>query len=269
MAMNYDYGNKRQWRRWLWNRIAERTENRREGLVLFLAGENAHDIEVAVSKGFHARNMIAVERAPDVCARLRSSGVLTIAGDLVETVRAWGHDRQISAVVGDFCCGLHSKIMSDLGGALLTNPAFWDATIAVNFLRGRDATMNDVRQNLQELAPSLFDKHRGSLFCKLMLLNCCPAPEDVDHNADIVWAGISAVEDAARPSFTSYKSTAGNQVFDTAVFKNPMSVGRSLLGNQVMDALGSQMKDRGFRTGQRRKIAAVLAHHARRQPGWA
>lgn len=82
-AVEYKNGPKNQWRRTLWNAIADATPDRRNELVLYLPGSKDLDRPEAVRRGFLPANMIAVERSPAVASELRQRGVTVIQSDLL------------------------------------------------------------------------------------------------------------------------------------------------------------------------------------------
>jgi hypothetical protein len=49
-SFNYDFGAKRNWRRWAWNRIAERVADKSNALCLYLPSSNDEDRPIAISR---------------------------------------------------------------------------------------------------------------------------------------------------------------------------------------------------------------------------
>jgi len=289
-TMEYRYGNKNNWRRRVWNAVREVTDNPRDSLVLFLAGREAADVAVAAAKGFRPVNMIAVERDPETLRHLRANGQLTIDGDLTGAMAAWPNTRPVSVVIADFCCGLSPVLAFELVTAWMTQP-FYRATMVVNFLRGRDAASNEIRQGciewlsdlrrrLDELEDDMLDLHDGGA---PIPLHYCRALTESDPKSRalhffLMTAGlyfgerdpslfqIEAMFAMQRPSIFSYRSTAGNQVFDTVVIAAP---GRNLdsagISGELADAIhAASIKTRPARGGVKQSISAILAHHTRR-----
>ena len=109
--MNYDFSQKRHWRRTVWNGIRERLEKPvREALVLYLAAEQDEDREIALQKGFREENLIAVDRRLHVVDSLRAQRRLALHGDVIDVASNWNPAVEVDAVALDFCCGLSLDI---------------------------------------------------------------------------------------------------------------------------------------------------------------
>lgn len=254
--MDYQYGNKKQWRRWQWNRIVERAADRRNSLVLFLAGETAPDVDAAVAKGFRAENMIAVERDQSTLKALRSRGVLAIDGDLCDVLLAWNERLPVGVVVADFCCGLEKRLIDVLGIAQMT-PALTDAVFAVNFLRGRDKSSGEFR-GLYDGRHGVSTKHRGVIFHDAIMAK--QVVMTIPTATDVHDALTEELRELSSPEFTSYRSTAGAQVFDSCVCRSPW--------RQMTDRYGLPpplVRERvpSWLLPQRRRNSAILAHRTR------
>lgn len=262
---NYDYPAKRHWRRWAWNRIQELSVATPDGPVLFLAGDTAEDIEIASSRGFLTRDMIAVERDPHSIRKLRDMGITTIDGDLIKVLRAWPRDRPVKAVVADFCCGLEKRILYDLPLQLTLNPALRRTCIAINLQRGYEHSLRDFRKGVAEYiveqgGPEAACKHRGMQFFIGMTA--------------IYWSfggvnQITSEKDAMRwfvsrckPAFGEYKSIYGNLIFDSVVMLPPYA---HLPDERARKCYSDNpAEDRGRGTAERRRIAAALAVRTKR-----
>jgi hypothetical protein len=237
---DYRFGTKAQWRRTAWNRIVERLiVHPRDAVVLYLAGEQDLDREVALRKGFRANNLIAVERDSRVVSVLRANGVLTISGNIVEIVRAWPRERKVNVIFADLCDDIRSTNGPLLGG--LINAAFAGAVIAVNFMRGRSKQAGDlVKLNTATFGEEM--KHRGFAFSALyaeILRRWCGFNDD----------DIKAAAPLINPHMLSYKSSAG-MLFDSVVFTN-------IATDDGTDSEKGNVL--------RRKIAATLAHQTMRE----
>lgn len=282
-VVDYDYGNKRHWRRWVWNRIDERASAARGGIILFLAGQEAFDLNVARGKGFSQRNMIAIERDPRTLAHLRSMGILTIEGDLLEVLQSWPQHVSVTAVLADLCHGLKMRVYERALDPIWTNPAFNDCVWGFNFLRGRESEP-DANKIRLGIAGESFIKHRGEIFFAAVmgypqLGFATQTKESMAFRAAFEIAGVFA-RDAAWPSFAQYRNVEKKQTFDSVVFRGPLALAdefcrqdlRSVLNMKIeaSNVLGERLRaPLAARQAQRRKISAVLAHHTRRQPGWA
>lgn len=145
---NYDFGNKNQWRRWKWNRIHELLTasgvKPRDAVVLYLAGKENLDVEVAQRHGFRQCNMIACDTNKDVVSQLRARGVICVNMDIFEAAKQWGDNPKIDVIDADLCRGL-------MGGEMLhatTLPfgvGLGGCVLSINMLKGRDSASNRVR----------------------------------------------------------------------------------------------------------------------------
>lgn len=295
--MNYDYAQKRHWRRTMWNCIADRVSvPKRDALTLYLAGESDEDREVATAKGFDRDNLIAVERDKGVLKTLRSRGVLALHGDIFDQVSAWRTDRQIDVLVLDLVCGLTDKVMSNVE-ELLICPQLQGAVIAINMCRGREQTARDKRDQLSlddewssaqvEAAISNLEENGFSrqeaveLMCRVggtfgetlnradllqrrltrvMYAWCCRIKAgDLSAPAQIDAADLALrVVEQSRFRTLSYRSIK-NQTYDTLIWANSLhAVG---LDTRVV----SSLYEKTFANHAcRRQHAAVLAHRTRR-----
>lgn len=136
-AVEYKNGPKNQWRRTLWNAIADATPDRRNELVLYLPGSKDLDRPEAVRRGFLPANMIAVERSPAVASELRQRGVTVIQSDLLSVLRAWPASQPLGVVLADLQCGLTTDAQM-LAQGMRRHRAMPATTVAVNLMRGRD-----------------------------------------------------------------------------------------------------------------------------------
>ncbi|HNB43178.1 MAG TPA: hypothetical protein PLL72_03185 [Burkholderiaceae bacterium] len=269
--MNYSYGNKSQWRRWVWNRISERSQTR-AGFILALAAEEALDIPVAKRHGFDVRNFIAIDRDPSALQALRAQNKLAIQGDVWATLHAWPADRRVCCVVADLCGGLTKANYSGLFQALM-NPALFESVFVVNMLRGRDDAelvrlaeqlydearkSGDDVDRFQLASVQMLSKHRGGALaiclCGAIAESICKASDDVDA---VNW--LAHLCEELESAVYSYRSTAGNQWFDTVVFLNPMRFLKE--ASLAISKIYGRSPEHGQ---QRRRTAAVLAHHTRR-----
>lgn len=137
---DYKFGNKNNWRRWQWNRIVERLKDivlPRNAVVLFLCGEDALDIPIALSRGFRRENLFAIENNDDVAAALRANGILTIRGSLIDVLTAWNPNLKIDVIIADFC-GPFALNKLALASQLVTYTFLKDTVVSINLMRGRD-----------------------------------------------------------------------------------------------------------------------------------
>ena len=269
--MEYKYGNKNQWRRWMWNRVAESTKNRREKKVLYLAGPDAHDVGAASLRGFDKRNMIAVEKDPNALRNIRGSGLLAIDGEICDVMEAWPQELPVGVVIADFCSGMESKIVNRIAMGSAHHWPFIDTTFCFNFLRGRDPSSKDDRSRFIGCDRIKNPLHRGEIFFNLyvasFLMNSIRADSSFDGAWDIPELQIDRAWDfvtlQAQPKFYSYRSTAGSQYFDSVVFSSVM--GTNLRHVYGSDACTSPKQVVPVELiPQRRRTSAVLAHRTQR-----
>lgn len=255
--MNYKFGNKNNWRRWLWNRIAERTPGRANATVLYLAGPEDLDSKEAQRRGFDNRNLIAVENDGASVKRLRASKRNTIQENICDVILAWPTSKPIDVLLLDFCCGLEAKIFDKLQYALLS-PALRHSTIAVNMLRGRDPSSSEMRAMVHDR------KHRGEIF----------ALHQVGATVSVLGVNNSEVEQVKmyqvllenlNDAATSYKSKS--QVFDSIIYRNPLrgfSSGNFGDLERFCSKFFIRLQGAKAANETKRKISAALAHRTMR-----
>ncbi len=269
-VMNYDFGPKRHWRRWVWNRIADKVASPRDAVVLYLAGAADNDRPLAKARGFRDDNLIAIEKNQTALRSLRADGVLTVGADFFRAVDAMAissiASNGIQVVSADLCGGLSVPIFNGLL-KWTCYPCMQHCVFVVNLLRGRDAQVNPIR----ELITDEFGKHRGMILLHWVFCKLASHGEDIEalKNGATVsdkthWRYRELVRRASA-AYTTYRSTA-NQTFDTVVFRNPLS---DLSPGAVQIDLPDAMRRSGFAAQPdfikaRRAVAAVLAHRTRR-----
>ena len=227
-VMDYDFKQKRHWRRTVHNRIVELLEYQKikpaEAVVLYLAGAQNFDGELFVEHGFLRRNLIAIEKDRKIARGLRADSVLTIHGDLGEIVANFTGLR-IDVVFADFCCGLDKPAFSLLSH-LAANPFFVRAINVFNLMRGRDAAANAIREQLQM-------KHRGAMAVSTQLNTAVlTVAEKITMELGVEFSkeqmiaftnnlGVNVEKFMSSVPYYrySYRSISG-QVFDSAVFEN-------------------------------------------------
>jgi len=164
--MDYDYGPKRNWRRWIYNRAVEHLESLsirpRDAVVLYLAGEQNFDREIALSKGFLGHNLIAVERDRLAIQKIKDSGTLCVSGELSKVLMDC--TIETSLIVADFCSPICGEVLSCLVN-LVNNPRFKKCILAINLLRGRECLPEDWQESIR-------GKHRGQAAFGIMFHLC-------------------------------------------------------------------------------------------------
>lgn len=270
---SYKFGQKNNWRRRSWNEIARRVKNKRDAVVLYLPASEDLDRPVAVGKGFHPSNLIAVDTDIKVVDHLRKQGKLAIHDKLENVVAAWPEAPSIGVVFADFKCGFSQPVIDLVGHIWKCRGANPKTVVATNMLRGRDPVhfewFTGIRKTYGLLA--LPEKHRGGLVYSALLhemveitapgiLGLSPGeliPEKFIQ--DCVNVALSHYQ----PWFSSYRSTAGTQRFDSIVYTNgfccPEST-RKVYTRGVLEENPELVKTV-------RQIAAALAIRTRRMRG--
>ena len=188
----YKFGNKNHWRKWLWNRICERvsetTVEKSDAVVVYLAGEEDLDRDVALRKGFRFNNLIAVDKSRKVIECLKKKKVPCLYGEISDVVEAFNNSKEkIDVLICDYCHGVNgnvSKFVDKLTSSNFDNSFGDSPIIAMNFMRGRDSgEIIDFRNNRRESFASVFDEekkewrdpnakdmvHRGEVFMDYMI----------------------------------------------------------------------------------------------------
>lgn len=262
-ATGYKFGRKNQWRRTVWNRIAERLDvPAREAIVLYLAGPDDLDAREAVRRGFQQRNLIAIDRDPEIVKDLRKGGRLAVTADFLSVMFAWKYTRPVHVIFGDFCCGIDDRFLGRLHLAC-RNPAFRSAAFAFNFMRGREVKSDRIaaiRELMEDEGYST--KHRGVIYLYFHLFNMSVLGEPFDgqftSDQRKLW---DFYRRRVVADFLSYKSTSG-QVFDSAVWRDPLPRADPVRARALQAICTRNAPARTASTA--RRIAATLAHRTMR-----
>lgn len=297
--MNYKFGNKNNWRRWVWNRIDERlTVPKKDAVILYLAGKDNIDRDVALFHGFKSDNLIAIEKDMDAIRELRKKGALCINGDIIETASNWPLRIPVHVLLLDFCHGLTNKVLGDIPLLSILHPSFMETIIVINMLRGRDSQSNVVRKWwIDHWCKAGYEYsdilHRGRLFASEFMLWNRMAYLNALQYKDNSWQGVASIanqtmlklskessmsledynllllkmdNNAMRAAFNQYKSTS-NQIFDSAVICPILpSINRSTFEKYREFKITECIKMK--RTSNVvHKISAILAHRTMRLNG--
>lgn len=290
-AMDYDFGNKAQWRRTVWNEI-ERMGADKQGAVLFLGGKELMDVPVMERRGWARNNLICIERDKKTARSIRESGQLCVVGDARSVLRNWPSDLKISVLFFDYCNGLTSKenMVAEFEH-VITHPALTGGVVGFNFMRGHDHQTNDIREiyqrNVAEFDDALAISHPPPKLGKVVISEHLATYGDLKKHRGLIYyyvylnfmkgkaieslrkfnpkrwdgldgerqhrmvMGICQIMVPGSPTALSYQSTT-NQIFDSIIFRTPPSVDRL-----------PHTKDKPMA----RQIAAVLAHRTMRMNG--
>jgi hypothetical protein len=265
-AKDYDFSQKRHWRRWVWNRIAERALG--AGVVVYLPGASDHDRHIANEKGIRAHDLIGIERSPRAIRMIREGGALVVCGDFFRSANAISDKHTVRAVFADLCCGLTSSSRRGVF-SLIAHPKLEQAVFAFNFLRGRETDIDSVRN----LARWHDQKHRGYLLFQAILNCVCIAQREHAVEAseryekspeEILQLLALEVFNNAAPAFNTYKSDCG-QVFDSVVMSNPMRSFSGFWSHPDMAQHSASLWRHGTDyAATKRRVAAVMAHRTMR-----
>lgn len=196
--MNYDFGNKRQYRRTLWNYVDKHSETRKcDRKLLYLESPQAEETEFLVrQKGYRPHQLFPVSKSPAECAWItRNSKGRGITGfnlqsGPVETVLA-DHARSgifFDAINLDFTSCLSESLFQSL--QKVASYLRIDSIVAITILRGREH-WNDF------VAIGDRDGLDGDDL-RVRLLHCCFC--NPNSRLTLAW-----------PKVGQYRSTAGNQ----------------------------------------------------------
>lgn len=244
---DYKNGIKNHWRRTVWNEVLGRTRGReKKELILYLAGPQDLDREVAISKGVPGQNLIAIDHASGNVARVRTRRGLAISADVFDVLHTWPDDRPVCAVMLDLCCGLSRDALSSYD--ILERKPLRRAVVCINLMRGRDAETNWLRQQMsahgfsgsidgaeditKHRAAQMLISHAWELVTLQYRVMSGDAPTEhacylelEDKLSDDTWgllrtAVYRQLARFMRPRFFSYRS--GVLRFDSAVFESHM-----------------------------------------------
>lgn len=271
---DYKYGPKNNWRRTVWNDVLRRTHGLHKHYpVLYLAGPQDLDREVAIAKGVPRENLIAIDKhRPNVDA-VRASGNLAIQADAYAVLRSWPMTRPVAAVLLDFCCGFDVKAMGVDATSVLMRMPFRGAPVMLNLMRGRDQVSNEFRKYLGMEGwflkmllghPSVTfignlsrdEKSRAVSYTGLQALTISIKTLEAFGVPETKWMGlmsqaINGLLALMKPTYVSYHS--GAVVFDSLVY-NPFHLGNLSSSEELeIDKLSGKC------TAVSRRIAATLA----------
>lgn len=302
---DYLFGGKNNWRRWQWARMRDALDGRgrvAKAVVVYLAGEHDHDRRLAVSKGFTAENLIAVDESEDVVMGLREMKVLAIKGNILDVAEVWAPDRALDVLVLDLCSGLYKGLRARIS-TLVGKIHLRDTVFALNLARGREWGFVDydhgmARANTNVCLELMGSRmrvaeekklHRGlAALCHAMIYEAhllmgrmkqvggglvIPDIKEGGGFDDTVALVLQWMLIKANASIHTYWSPEAKQNFDGIVWRNP--VGGILLEGSKAGLIDSGMINRwiemrreeiraGGRKALRRRMAATLAHRTMR-----
>lgn len=166
---SYKVGTKNNWRRWCWGKVDDHVEDKQLSTILYLAGPDDLDREVALSKGFHPRCLIGVDAEDDHVRAVRRGDPyngpgVAVGDDLSALIAAWPEDWHIDAILADYCAGLGRSPDALLNACAASAAVDTDTLLVCNLQRGRDPYSNKLRKALYETVEAEgYDMHADYL----------------------------------------------------------------------------------------------------------
>lgn len=161
----YENATKAHWRDWCWNYIEKNSSTtRKHAKCLYLPGDTTRDMEQAVSRGFTASNLTAVDRCPSAVKKARQRKLNVVRGDVYDVIveLELSQCRPFNAVVLDFCAGIQKNTRwPGLAAESITEQG---SPIILNFQRGRDQVNSQFR--LKNKLPHKM-VHRGEIYWRM------------------------------------------------------------------------------------------------------
>ena len=136
-AVEYDNGQKNNWRRALWNKIERHVPNKYEALILYLPGEEGLDRIEATHRKYKPHCLIAVEREKAIVKKLRAEGQICVHGTLQDAMSSWPGSHPVDFVVADLQCPMSPTVV-EVCNAWFSTKAFSKAGLLLNLQRGRE-----------------------------------------------------------------------------------------------------------------------------------
>lgn len=235
----YKTGTKLHWRRRVWNAIADRVSDKKNARVLYLPAAEDRDRAVAVSKGFSPNNLIGVDRDIRVVRKLRSEGKICLHASAMDALAAWPASSPLDVVFLDLMGGLTSETFTKAHTLSMSPAVHKNTVIAANMLRGREGKndssfLYDLKNRYQ-----VETKHRGKIYFMVLFDEWAEGIAKARglKDGDIIPATMLQqfwvwMNQELRPWFDEYKSGAGNQRFDTIVYRNAIT---SETGNKASE----------------------------------
>lgn len=304
--MDYDFGNKRQWRRTVWSQLWDKADpdRLREGVFIYLGGKSNHDRDLLLSKGVRPHNIISVDWDERVAKEVRGRGNLCIVGNIFDVLIAFPDSVPIAAACLDVCSSVTEFTAGEMTDVIMQS----NFPVAINLMRGREqsknvmAVVDDLRQSHERgkgLSDNVWDKsvfkgnfgsryfnntnwwkHRGIVLLDIVFNVTRRAAKTLWFIPDAERIAIADMLRKISPFLYSYKS-ASTHIFDTLVVSPlPMNLEgthdsrlkrRLPLSGLLMDSFLTPQEKAGFPelNPLRRQISAVLAHRTMRMRGGA
>jgi hypothetical protein len=268
---DYKSGPKNNWRRSVWNEVLSRTNGREKTeFVLYLAGPQDLDREIAISKGVPAENLIGIDWDQRNVKGVTGKRGCAVAGDALDVLWSWPENRPVCAVLLDFCSGIE-----------FNNAAIYDAfekkslrnaVVMVNFMRGRDPWSNPIRdiQRQAGLMNPLWCEdasgemqivadasHRGAQFLKFHAHQIWQMGRDFKRLTTGCMTTLRKMQGQGGLAFSN-PETSGVEVPDDAEGQRELGVAISLIFARLM-----KPRFFSYKSGNLRFDSVVFQHHMR------
>ena len=140
-SIDYDFGNKRQYRRAVWNMFSQAVGPGRasETRALLMPGISGDEIAYALAKGFRLGNLVALDKNPAVAATIRRRwpGL----GDVIGLPVSRAYERLSKPVYCanlDLCAPISRSLLDEIAVFARQAPLSGHPVVAVTMLRGRE-----------------------------------------------------------------------------------------------------------------------------------
>ena len=156
----YNNAEKKRWRKWVWQRIAERYGPRRKratARVLYLAGLKDYDRRRAVHEGFSPNNLMIAEIDGAAVKSHRESGRVSIRGDICEIAACGLFGDRFDVVFADLCGDIKEQEIR-LAKAYVCGAISEGGVLAINLCRGH--SRNPLVKNIGNISRDHFAQYR-------------------------------------------------------------------------------------------------------------
>jgi hypothetical protein len=278
---DYDFGAKRHWRRWVWNRIRERLGVEvSQAMALYLSGAEDYDRQIAIDRGFSDVNLISIEKSGKVAVKVRKEKkILCVRGDAFRILNGWPPTKRVDVLHLDLCGGLYKRMLLEILGLVMLEPLF-GAVLSFNLMCGMEGTGGDLRDAWAEERRVSKAPHRGMIVYSEFatwafaltrgrviraasgefVMKSLSPEEELNYRRDFD-ATKRAMVEVMRPVVNSYMSTSG-QRFDSVVFVNPLRIIPEGYFDNVEYRASMSKTDEVKKA--RRAIAPIFAHRTMR-----
>jgi hypothetical protein len=250
---DYNFSEKRMWRKWIWNRIKDKISVVPSKAVgLYLIGPKNEDFKIAINKKFKRNNLIGVDISSENVEKNRNGKCISICESFQNVIGLWPESPKIDFINADFCCGLNTQIEVFLHSLLYSRGIRAGTVVAVNMQRGRE--QEDIIKRMTDFSKyiglsSIFspwvnssnlgdmNKHRGIWFFMLILEIIRIHLEQGNHLNCVRYLN------QCHPVFYSYRSESRRIIMDSVVLVWPFDTfKKSICSNEIITFDGKVCK---------------------------